>query len=126
METLPDYLKPGLRILSVGLNPSIPSVAAGFYFANPRNRFWKALQNSILINDTLEPGVASIEKLFRTHGIGFTDLVKRPTPGAKQLKASDYREGAPLLLDKIKQNRPVSGLVSWQTRLAAFSAPRVI
>ena len=118
METLPDYLKPGLRILSVGLNPSIPSVEAGFYFANPRNRFWKALHKSILVDEVLTPSVVSIEKMFSDHGIGFTDLVKRPTPGMKQLKASDYRADAPVLLDKITRYKPLvvwfHGKVAWQ------------
>ncbi|MEE9422039.1 MAG: mismatch-specific DNA-glycosylase [Gammaproteobacteria bacterium] len=118
METLPDYLKPDLRILSVGLNPSIPSVEAGFYFANPRNRFWKALQQSILVDEVLTPGVVSIEKMFSDHGIGFTDLVKRPTPGMKQLKAVDYRADAPVLFDKIMRYKPVvvwfHGKVTWQ------------
>ena len=42
MDTLPDYLKEGLDIVFVGLNPSIYSVTEGHYFANPRNRFWAA------------------------------------------------------------------------------------
>ncbi len=118
MKTLPDYLCPGLRLLSVGLNPSIPSVEAGYYFANPRNRFWKALQQSRLVEGCPEPGVQAIERLFHDDGIGFTDLVKRPTPGAKQLKAADYREGAPILLQKIDTFRPAlvwfHGKLAWK------------
>ncbi|MCG8324164.1 MAG: hypothetical protein MI673_01500, partial [Thiotrichales bacterium] len=57
METLPDYLREELKIISVGLNPSIPSVQAGYYFANPRNRFWKALNQSRLVSVPLEPGI---------------------------------------------------------------------
>ena len=45
-ETLPDYLKPGLDIVFVGLNPSDYSVRKGHYFANPRNRFWAAFNRS--------------------------------------------------------------------------------
>lgn len=129
METLPDYLRPGLRILSVGLNPSMPSVEAGFYFANPRNRFWKALQRSTLIDEVLEPGVAAVEQLFHQYSIGFTDLVKRPTPGAKQLKTIDYRAGAPLLRDKINSCKPqvvwIHGKLVWQyfIKYALSAAP---
>ena len=57
MDTLPDYLRPGLRLLSIGLNPSLPSVAAGYYFANPRNRFWTALNASELPAAPLVPEV---------------------------------------------------------------------
>ena len=41
--TLPDYLRPGLDIVLVGLNPSAYSARVGHYFANPRNRFWPAV-----------------------------------------------------------------------------------
>ena len=46
MNTLPDYLQHNLDIVLVGLNPSLPSVEAGRYFASPRNRFWRALNRS--------------------------------------------------------------------------------
>ena len=49
MKTLPDYLRPGLDIVSIGINPSLPSVREGYYFANPRNRFWRALNASGLL-----------------------------------------------------------------------------
>lgn len=106
METLPDYLRHDLTIVSIGLNPSIPSVEAGYYFANPRNRFWKALNGSRLVHAKLEPGVEAIEKLFEKYNIGFTDLVKKPTRSAKELRVADYREGAPQLKEKILEYRP--------------------
>lgn len=107
--TLPDLLDRGLRLVSVGLNPSLPSVRAGFYFANPRNRFWPALNASGLLDETLEPGPQAMQRLLQVHRIGFTDLVKRPTRGAGQLRAADYRAGAQEL----------------ETRLAPW-APRMI
>ena len=110
LETLPDYLRPGLNIVSIGLNPSLPSVREGFYFANPRNRFWRALNASGLVTEALEPGVAATELLFHQFGIGFTDVVKRPTAGGNELRAADYREWAPLLKEKIERNAPA---VAW-------------
>ncbi|MGD8378226.1 MAG: mismatch-specific DNA-glycosylase [Gammaproteobacteria bacterium] len=110
MKTLPDYLAPGLRILSIGLNPSLNSVRAGFYFATRQNRFWKALNASRLVNEPVEPGVAGIERLFVTYRIGFTDVVKRPTPGAAQLRAKDFREWAPALSEKLTRFQPA---VAW-------------
>ena len=80
-DTLPDYLRPGLDIVSIGLNPSLPSVRLGYYFANPRNRFWRALNASGLVPVALEPGVEAMELMLRHYGIGFTDVVKRPTAG---------------------------------------------
>lgn len=109
-DTLPDYLRPGLRLLSIGLNPSLPSVAAGFYFANPRNRFWKALNASRLVEGRVEPGAAGIRQLFEQAGIGFTDLVKRPTRGAAQLRADDYRSGALRLAAVLRKYQPA---IAW-------------
>jgi TDG/mug DNA glycosylase family protein len=40
--TLPDYLAPGMRLLLVGINPSIYSVRQGQYFARKTSRFWPA------------------------------------------------------------------------------------
>ena len=101
LETLPDWLAPALRIVSVGLNPSLRSVQAGFPFANPQNRFWRALNASGLVDEVLEPSPAAMERLLVQHRIGSTDVVKRPTPGAAQLRAADFRVWAPVLTEKL-------------------------
>ncbi len=106
LNTLPDYLAPGLRVLSVGLNPSLPSVAAGYYFANPRNRFWPALNGSRLLTQPVRPGRAAMDYLFTHYRFGFTDLVKRPTRGSAQLRAGDYRTGAQRLQTLIERDQP--------------------
>ncbi|HHH43293.1 MAG TPA: mismatch-specific DNA-glycosylase [Gammaproteobacteria bacterium] len=117
MKTLPDLVQPGLRLLSVGLNPSIPSVQRGFYFANPRNRFWTALNASGLTGEPVEPGPGAMEVLLKRERMGFTDLVKRPTRGAADLKAADYRAAAPRLRALIKACQPqcawFHGKVAW-------------
>ena len=106
METLPDLLGDHLAILSVGLNPSIPSVKAGFYFANPRNRFWKALNQCAFFNEEFTPSLRSCHQLHTQHLIGFTDLVKRPTAGCKDLNAADYRNGSTRLQNLINDTQP--------------------
>jgi TDG/mug DNA glycosylase family protein len=106
METLPDYLAPGLRLLSIGLNPSLPSVAAGFYFANPRNRFWSALNASRLVSEALVPGAAAVQALFEAQRIGFTDLVKRATRGGSALRQADFRPGAERLQRLLENFQP--------------------
>ena len=91
METLPDHLQPGLDIVLVGLNPSIPSAQTGRYFANPRNRFWRAFNAAGLTPEALGP---ETDHRMLEFGIGMTDVVKRPTAGVSDLKAADFREGA--------------------------------
>ena len=91
METLPDYLQQGLDIVLVGLNPSIPSVLTGHYFANPRNRFWAAFNAAEM---TSEPLTSETDYRVLEFGIGMTDIVKRPTSGVAELKTADFRGGA--------------------------------
>jgi len=103
IPTLPDYLKKGLDIVFVGLNPSIYSMQEGHYFANPRNRFWPALNRSGLVGRELSPEQdASILEF----GIGFTDVVKRPTPQASGLNAADFRRWCPVLKEKLLKYQP--------------------
>ena len=94
LVTLPDYLGMGLDIVFVGLNPSLPSVAVGHYFANPRNRFWPAFNRSNLVARELTP---ERDGSLLADGIGFTDVVKRPTAMGSGLKAADYRFWSPVL-----------------------------
>ena len=101
--TLPDYLQEGLDIVFVGLNPSVFSVEAGHYFANPRNRFWAALSRSKLIGRGVSP---EDDAALLHDGIGFTDVVKRPTRQGSGLKAEDYRSWAPVLKDKLLRFKP--------------------
>ena len=101
--TLADYLQPGLRIVSVGLNPSLPSVRDGYYFSGKRNRFWPALNRSKLLQTPLEPSVEAMLTLLERDRIGFTDTVKRPTAGAGDLRAADFKKWAPLLHEKLVQ-----------------------
>ena len=102
-ETLPDYLRAGLDIVFVGLNPSLPSIRAGRYFANPRNRFWPALNRSGLVARELSP---ESDASLLEDGIGFTDVVKRPTAQGSGLKAADFARWAPVLESKLQEFQP--------------------
>jgi len=106
-ETLPDFIAADLRILSIGLNPSIPSVEAGFYFANPRNRFWSAFQESPLARTIMQPSADYHRYLLRQESIGFTDVVKRASRQGHELRSTDFKTDAPKLQEKLKTYRPL-------------------
>lgn len=106
MKTLKDYLDFNLDILSIGLNPSTISVERGYYFANPRNRFWKALNASGLLQEELIPSRQAQEKIFTDYKIGFTDVVKRHSSMGKDLRAVDYKKWAPILKAEIEKYQP--------------------
>lgn len=116
-STLPDYLCSNLRVVSVGLNPSIRSAEQGVYFVNPRNRFWRALQGAGLINGAPTPAkrvafdLTRLDShlfaaLLRERVLGFTDVVKRPTKGARDLVTKDFRRWVPVLEAKLLAFRP--------------------
>ena len=116
-NTLPDYLRPGLEVVLIGLNPSTYSIRAGHYFANPRNRFWPAVSAANLVGRPVGP---EDDADLPTAGIGFTDVVKRPTPQASGLSAADYRRDAPLLKEKLLRYAPVVACFHGLTAYRAY------
>lgn len=106
IKTLPDFLGNDLIVLSIGLNPSPASVAAGYYFAGRNNRFWPALNASGLPGRVLRPGADACRYLSETCAIGFTDVVKRPSRGAADLRVADFRHWVPHLEARINQAAP--------------------
>ena len=116
--TLPDHIREGLGILFVGLNPSQYSAEVGHYYANPRNRFWPAFNLSGLVDRQV---TYQDDATLLKDGIGFTDVAKRPTPMGSGLRASDFRQWAPLLKEKIIRFAPrlvcFQGLMAYKAYL---------
>lgn len=111
LQTLPDLLRPGLRLVFVGINPGLYSAARGHYFARRTNRFWPALSRSRLSGPIR--AALGVTELLAEHdtvlpefGIGFTDVVKRPTSNAGQLAPAEFVEGARQTLDLLTQAAP--------------------
>ena len=104
--TLPDYLWPALEIVFVGINPGAYSARVGHYFATPTNRFWQAINRSRLVSTNRKLGPAD-DAQMHDYGIGFTDVVKRASRSASDLRAEDYRTWAPVLKEKLLRYQPV-------------------
>jgi TDG/mug DNA glycosylase family protein len=109
-----------LKILSIGINPSLPSARMGFPFANPRNRFWQALNSSRLVAVPVTPGVEALRVLRERDGIAFTDLVDKPSAMAHLLSSAEFREGAPRLARRIVDEEPLIAWFHGMTALAPF------
>ena len=77
---LPDTVGPEMRVLVVGLNPSLLSAEKGFGFARPGNRFWPAAVASGLVTRARDPYHA-----LQVDGMGMTNLVRRPSRSADEL-----------------------------------------
>lgn len=104
--TLPDYLRPGLDLVFVGINPGAYSASVGKYFATPQNRFWTALNRSGLTGES-ELGPGDEAWLFEHRAIGFTDVVKRASNSASSLRAADFRAWAPATREKLLEASPL-------------------
>jgi TDG/mug DNA glycosylase family protein len=135
LATLPDLLRVRLDVVFVGINPSLYSVRQGHYFARPGNRFWPCLSQSVLSEgvraglgtDRLEP---RHDRELLAFGIGFTDVVKRPTAAASELTSEELSAGARELAAKLARHRPrvacfhgVTGYRSVQRVLSGNTGP---
>ena len=104
--TLPDYLRPGLDIVFVGINPGAYSASVGNYFATPQNRFWPALNRSGIVGAGRDLGPGD-EAWLNDRGLGFTDVVKRASNSASSLRAADFRKWAPVAKAKLAEAAPL-------------------
>jgi TDG/mug DNA glycosylase family protein len=100
---LPDVLAPGLRVMFVGINPSLESGRVGHHFASPGNPFWKLLHASGFTPVLLRPDEdARLVDL----GLGLTNVCPRPTRSAAELTRREYERGVRELLRKVETFRP--------------------
>ena len=100
---LRDRIKPGVKVLFVGINPGMRSEAIGHHFAGYSNRFWKLLYESGLVP---EPIGAEDDDRLPEWGFGMTNLVPRATPGIDTLTREEFAAGAHVLRRKIVRFKP--------------------
>jgi TDG/mug DNA glycosylase family protein len=103
LPLLKDRIRPGVRVLLVGINPGVRSALTGHHFAGYSNRFWKLLADSGLV-----PGPITYEDDDRLPewGLGITNLVPRPTRGIDELTTHEYLAGRRALERKIRRYSP--------------------
>jgi TDG/mug DNA glycosylase family protein len=92
-----------MRVVFVGINPSITSGAVGHHFASKGNPFWRLLHASGFTPVPLEP--ADDAKLAEL-GLGLTNLCPRPTRTAAELTRAELEAGAAELRRKLGALRP--------------------
>ncbi|MEX2104601.1 MAG: mismatch-specific DNA-glycosylase [Bacilli bacterium] len=103
MKPIPDRLRLNLQILFVGFNPSIRSSETGHHYANPNNRFWTILFQAGITSRKYLP---EEDELLLELGIGFTNIVARPTRAAEDISKEEYNQGRLILLEKIAHSKP--------------------
>jgi TDG/mug DNA glycosylase family protein len=102
-RVIPDLAGPGLRVLLVGINPSLWSGWSGRHFGRPSNRLWPTLHEAGFTDRRLRPEEQS--ELLAA-GIGITNLVSRATARADELTDDEIRDGVPRLLATVERWQP--------------------
>jgi TDG/mug DNA glycosylase family protein len=113
VSLLPDYLRPGLDLVFVGINPGLRSEAAGHHYAGPGNHFWPLLHEAGFVS---EPLAYVDDARVLEWNIGLTNMVARPSRSITDLKPEELRAGAAVLREKLLRYRP---------KLVCFNGKRI-
>jgi TDG/mug DNA glycosylase family protein len=125
-QPLTDYIRPGVRILFVGINPGLRSAVTRHHFAGHSNRFWKLLFGSKLVP---EPLTHQDDWRLPDWGLGLTNIIQRPSAGIDVLKPREYVAGRKRLIATVKRYRPHSvallGVTIYRTLFPEYRTGRI-
>ena len=128
--TLPDLIADGVRLLFVGINPGLRSVAVQGHFAPRGNRFYPALLRAGITDHLIDAsdGLTARDRDYLLgRGVGITSLVTRATASAAELGPAELAEGARNLAGKVRRYRPpavaILGVTAYRI---AFASPRAV
>ena len=99
--TLADVWPNQPRAMIVGLNPSPTSVEAGHYYQGQAGR--RQLRRLVEIGLFAAPTGNWFEEVALAAGIGFTDVVKRPTVGEGTVTGAEIEHGSAVLRRKLEE-----------------------
>jgi TDG/mug DNA glycosylase family protein len=127
-KTLPDLLGQEVRLLFVGINPGLRTVAVQAQFAGGSNRFYPALylagivDRRIVASNGFEPDdLAHLE----ARGVGITSLVAGASARADELTTAELLAGARTLEERVQAIAPravaMLGITAYRT---AFRRPK--
>lgn len=118
---LRDCVRPGVKLLFVGINPGLRSAETGHHFAGYSNRFWKLLYESGLVAERI---TYQDDRRLPEWGLGITNIVARATTGIDELGPAEYQAGARVLLTKVRRFQPavvaLVGVTVWRAILEAL------
>jgi double-stranded uracil-DNA glycosylase len=117
-----DLVGPHVRVLLVGINPSLYSGWSGRHFARPGNRLWKTLHQAGFTDHVLHP---SETDAILAAGLGITNLVARSTARADELTNEEIRDGVEPLRRLVRRLRtPYVAFLGVTTFRIAFVRPQ--
>jgi hypoxanthine-DNA glycosylase len=118
LQGLPPVLGRGARVLVLGSFPGAASLAAGQYYAHPRNHFWPLM--AAVIGVPL-PSLPYRQRLaaLRTHGVGLWDAIV----ACRRRGSLDgaIRDAEPADVGRVRRAAPGLALVCFNGKTAARS-----
>ena len=115
---------PCTQVLIIGSLPGTASLAAGQYYANPRNRFWQLIGSVIGRNDL--PALPYDQRLavLAARGIGLWDVFT----SAERLGSLDsaIRSAAPAPLTAMVARLPALQAIAFNGKLAAKAGRKAV
>jgi TDG/mug DNA glycosylase family protein len=117
-QPVPDYLRPGLKLVIVGINPGIRSGATGHHYAFPGNHFWPVLYEAGIIP---EPITFADDRRVLEWDIGLTNIVHRATQQASDLSREEMLAGAVELRRKLEAIQPRAVCFNGKSIYQAFA-----
>lgn len=101
MATLPDVLRPGLRVVFCGTAAGAKSAQIGAYYAGPGNQFWPVLHRIGLTPVQLAP--VEYPRLLE-FGVGLTDVCKMRSGSDVQIGEDGFDVGG--LIKRLRRAAP--------------------
>ena len=125
--TLPDLVGPGTRLLFVGINPGLLTVAVQAHFAKRGNRFYPALYRAGITDRVIDAadGFRPEDRAYLLErGLGITSIVPTATARADELTRDELIAGGAALRERVERIRPsvvaVLGITAYRV---AFDRP---
>ena len=107
--TLPDLVGPGTRLLFVGINPGLLTVAVQAHFAKRGNRFYPALYRAGITDRVIDAadGFRPEDRAYLLErGLGITSVVPSATARADELTRDQLVAGGSALRERVGLIRP--------------------
>lgn len=125
--SIPDLVGPQTRLLLVGINPGLATVAMQAHFSRRGNRFYPALYRAGIIDHVIDAAdgfMPGDREHLLERGVGITGLVAFATARADELSTAQLQEGAVALEARVRDIRPavvaVLGITAYRV---AFRRP---
>jgi TDG/mug DNA glycosylase family protein len=127
---IPDLVGPGVRLLFVGINPGLWTAATQTPFAHPGNRFYPALAAAGILDPVPDFAAGFTDddrRRFTDAGLGISNLVRRATARADELRRDELRAGARRLAADVARWSPrVVAIVGITAYRQGFDRPKAV